>query len=265
MFATRGGTRIFYEVAGEGPAIVFVHGLGGTSNVWHAQRVGLAKYFRVITLDLPGSGRSSRTTEGHSMDGWADDVLAVADAAGLGRLVLVGHSMTTVLAQRFAVRHAARAAGIVLCGPLTELAPPAQEVFRKRAERVMAEGMIAVADGVLAGALTPATREANPALAGLYRELLLANDPACYAAHCRALIADSARADQPEIACPTLILLGDQDGVTPLSLIQPIAAAIRGCRLHIIPATAHLTMLERPELFNAALVEFCSSLPALNW
>jgi len=90
--------------------------------------------------------------------------------------------------------------------------------------------------------------------------MLLANDPAAYAAQCQALINGSARADQPRIKCPTLILLGDQDAVTPLGMARAIAGAIAGCVLRIIPATAHLTMAERPEAFNAALIEFLAGL-----
>ena len=70
------------------------------------------------------------------------------------------------------------------------------------------------------------------------------------------LINGSARVDQANIHCPTLILLGDQDGVTPLSMARALAGAVAKCTIKIIPATAHLTMAERPELFNAALVEF---------
>src|SRR5205823_68330 len=109
-------------------------------------------------------------------------------------------------------KHGTRLAALVLCGPITELPAPGKEAFTKRAETVQKEGMIAIADTVLTGALTPATREGNPALAGLVREMLLSNDPACYAGHCLALVGGSAKADQAQIKCPTLILDGDQDG-----------------------------------------------------
>jgi 3-oxoadipate enol-lactonase len=260
MLADVNGTTIFYEIAGDGPPIVFLHGLGGTGNVWHAQRVGLAKNFKVVTLDLPGSGRSAKTERAYSIERWAEQLAGFADTIGLDKFALVGHSMTTVLAQKFAATHGERLTALVLCGPLTELAPPAKEVFAQRAKTVEQDGMIAVVDGILAGALTPAAREGgNAALAGLYRELLLSNDSIHYAGHIRALIAGSAKADQPKIACPTLILVGDQDGVTPLSLARPIAAAINNCRIWIIPGTAHLTMLERPAEFNAALSEFLAA------
>ena len=90
--------------------------------------------------------------------------------------------------------------------------------------------------------------------------MLLSNDPACYAGHCRALIAGSAKADQEKIACPTLLVVGDQDPVTPLALQRQIAAAIKNSRIRIVPNTAHLTMLESPEAFNAILLEFLATI-----
>lgn len=256
MLANVQGVNLFYEVAGDGPPIMFIHGLGGTSNIWHAQRVGLSKYFKVITIDLPGSGRSDRTEEKYSMARWVDQIAGLADAAKLDKFTLVGHSMTTVLVQNFAARHGARLNALVLCGPITELAAAGKDAFAKRAETVQKEGMIAVADTVLGGALTPATREANPALAGMVREMLLSNCPKCYAGHCHALREGSAKADQANIKVPTLILVGDQDGVTPLANARAIATAVSGAQIRIVPATAHMTMLERPEAFNAALIEF---------
>jgi 3-oxoadipate enol-lactonase len=260
MLANVQGINIFYEVTGEGLPIVFVHGLGGTSNVWYAQRLALARYFRVVTLDLPGSGRSDKMERQYSIERWVEQLGALADALGLDRFVLVGHSMSTVLAQKFAARYPTRLTALVLCGPLTELPPAGKEAFVKRAETVLREGMLPVADTVLAGALTAATREGNGALTGMVREMLLSNDPPSYAAQCHALSNGSAKADQAQIKCPTLILDGDQDSVTPLGNARAIAAAIPGARIRIIPATAHLTMLERPEAFNAALTEFLAGL-----
>lgn len=260
MLASVLGTHIFYESTGDGLPIIFIHGLGGTSNVWHAQRVALAKYFKVITLDLPGSGQSDRTERDYSMERWCEQLVGFADHLKLDRFVLVGHSMTTMLAQKFAARQGSRLLAVVLCGPITELAAPAKEAFTKRAETVTRDGMIGIVDGVLAGAFTPGTHHANAALPGLYREVLLANDPACYAGHCAALIAGSAKSDQTQIRCPVLIMVGDQDGVTPLVLCRQIAAAVPQCKIRVVPQTAHMTMLEQPGSFNAALVEFLATL-----
>jgi 3-oxoadipate enol-lactonase len=142
---------------------------------------------------------------------------------------------------------------------LTELPEPVKAVYAERAALVEREGMIAVADLILGGALTAGEREANLPLAGLVREMYLSSDPACYAAHCRALAAGSARTDQPRITCPTLLLVGDQDTLAPLAVQRQIASAIPGSRLRIVPRTAHMTMLENPETFNALLLEFLAA------
>src|SRR5438105_4128308 len=104
MFANVLGTNIYYEITGDGPAILFIHGLGGTGNVWHAQRHGLAKFFKIITIDLPGSGRSEKTERNYSMDRWADQVIGLSDMLKLNTFTLVGHSMTTILAQKAAAK-----------------------------------------------------------------------------------------------------------------------------------------------------------------
>ncbi len=258
MLATILGSSIHHEIAGDGHPLVFLHGLGGTGNVWHAQRAVLQKTHRVVTLDLPGSGRSSKSEASFSMERWADQVVGLADHLKFDRFTLVGHSMTTILAQKAAGKYPERIASLVLCGPMTQLADAGKEAFAKRKAVAQSEGMTAIADLVLAGALSPATRESP--LAGFFRELLMSNDPVCYAAHCQALLDGSAKAEQPKIKCPTLIVVGDQDVVTPLANAQAIAAAVPSARIRIVPATAHLTMSERPELFNAIVLEFLAEI-----
>ncbi len=255
MYAEVLGTQIFYEGNGQGLPVMFFHGLGGTSNIWHSQRLPLSKYFLVVTVDLPGSGQSAKSEE-YSMEHWADQIAGLADAIGIGKFVLVGHSMTTILVQKFAAKYQDRLHGLVLCGPLTELPPEGKEAFSKRVEIVTKDGMGAIADSVISGWLTSAGHQANPALSGLLREMVMRNDPESYVGHCQALMKGSAKEDQPKITCPTLIIDGDQDTTTPLANCQAIAKAIPNARIRIIPSTAHMTMMERPELFNAALMEF---------
>lgn len=254
------GSSIFYESVGEGRPVVFVHGLGATGNVWHAQRSVLSKTHRVVTLDLPGGGRSSRNDTEYSMERWADQIIALAEHLNLGPFTLVGHSMSTILAQKAAGKYPERIVGLVLCGPMTELGAAAREAFSKRKATALSDGMAPISDQVIAGAISSANRETP--LAGLYREIIAANDSTCYAGHCQALLDGTAKADQANIKCPTLILVGDQDLVTPLANAQAIAAAVPTATIRIVPATAHLTMAERPDLFNALLLEFLISLAA---
>src|SRR6516164_9485185 len=134
MQATINGVNLFYESQGEGPPIVFVHGLGGTSNVWHAQRATLSRYFRVVTVDLSGSGRSDKSKRQYSIETWADEIAGLIDQLKLDAAVIVGHSMGTVIVQKFAAKYPQKTKAIILAGALVELGPPGKEAFAKRAE-----------------------------------------------------------------------------------------------------------------------------------
>src|SRR5262245_58236034 len=123
---TINGLDIHHEVQGEGPPIVFVHGLGATSNVWHAQRTILSKYHRVIVYDRSGSGRSQKAREGYSVDAWTDELAGLLDHLAVPSAVVVGHSLGSMVAQRFAGRHANRTRALILAGGEAELPPEAK-------------------------------------------------------------------------------------------------------------------------------------------
>jgi 3-oxoadipate enol-lactonase len=254
------GLDIHYEIQGDGPPIVFVHGLGATSNVWHAQRTTLSKYYQVIVYDRSGSGRSQQSREGCSIDAWTDELAGLLDHLAIPTAVVVGHSLGSVVAQRFAGKYAPRTKALILAGGEAEFGPAEKKAFTERARSIEASGLVVVVDAWLNAVLSAATREANPALAGMVREMFLANDAKTYALHCLALRDASVCADHPNIVCPTLLTVGDQDLVTPLSWQQQIAARIANSRIRTIPNTAHMTMLESPAVFNTVLLDFLATL-----
>jgi 3-oxoadipate enol-lactonase len=254
------GLDIHQEVQGDGPPIVFVHGLGATSNVWHAQRVTLSKYFRVIVYDRSGCGRSQQAKNGYSIDAWADELAGLMDYLAVPSAVVVGHSLGSMVAQRFAGKYAKRTQALILAGGEAELPPDARQVLTERAGVIEAQGLLAAVGPWLTAVLSAATRKANPALAGLLREMYLANDARSYALQCLALRDGDVRGEHARIACPTLLTVGDQDPVTPLSWQRRIAAGIAGSRIRIIPDTAHMTMLEAPSVFNTVVLDFLTNL-----
>jgi 3-oxoadipate enol-lactonase len=260
MLANVNGLDINHEVQGEGPPIVFVHGLGATSNVWHAQRMTLGKYYRVITYDRSGSGRSQRGRDSYSVDAWAAELAGLLDHLAVPSAAVVGHSLGSMVAQRFAGKYPDRTKALILAGGEDELGPEEKKILTERAQVIGAHGLGAVVDGWLTAVLCAATREANAALAGLVREMFLSNDAATYALHCLALRDGSVRSDQRHIVCPTLLTVGDQDPVTPLGWQRRIAAGIADSRIRIIPNTAHMTMLEAPAVFNTVVMDFLAPL-----
>jgi pimeloyl-ACP methyl ester carboxylesterase len=254
------GLDIHYEVEGQGPPIVFVHGLGATSNVWHAQRTTLSKSYRVIVYDRSGSGRSQQASGGYSVEAWADELAGLLDHLAVPAAVVVGHSLGSMVAQRFAGKYAARTKALVLAGGEAELDAGGKKILTERARAIEANGLLGVVGPWLNAVLSAATREANPALAGLVREMFLGNDARTYALHYLALRDGDVRGDHRNIRCPTLLTVGDQDAVTPVSWQRQMAAGIANSRIRIIPYTAHMTMLECPAVFNTVLMEFLAPL-----
>lgn len=250
---------LHHETQGDGPPIVLIHGLGATSNVWHAQRMTLSKYFRVVVYDRSGCGRSPARDDGYSIDGWVDELARLLDHLAVPAAVVVGHSLGSMIAQRFAARYGSRTTALVLAGGEAELSPTGKAVLMERAQLIAAHGLTAAVEPWLGSVLSAATREGNPALAGLLRAMFLANDDTTYVQQCLALRDADVRSDQAEIACPTLLLVGDQDSVTPLSWQQQIAVGIRDSRIRIIPGTAHMTMLESPAAFSTAVLEYLAA------
>jgi 3-oxoadipate enol-lactonase len=258
--ATINGLEIHHEIQGAGPPIVFIHGLGATSNVWHAQRTALSSYYQVIIYDRSGSGRSRQAREGYSVDAWTDELAGLLDHLGVRSAVVAGHSLGSMVAQRFAGKYPDRTRALILAGGEAEMGPDEKKALTERARLIETQGLLAVVDSWLTAVLSAATREANPALAGMVREMFLSNDARTYALHCLALRDGTVRSDHGNIVCPTLLTVGDQDLVTPLSWQREIAAGIANSRIRIIPNTAHMTMLESPAVFNTVVLDFLAAL-----
>lgn len=253
---------IHHEVDGEGATVVFIHGLGATSNVWFAQRTVLSEHFQVIVYDRSGCGLSCRRDEGYSIESWGAELARLLDDLGVATAVVVGHSLGSMVAQHFAATYPERTRALVLAGGEAALSPEGRDILSTRADLIETHGLSAAVDPWLSSVLAPATRVGNPALAGLLRATFLSYDPRSYAQQARALRDADVRTYHSGISCPTLLLVGDQDPVTPLAWQQAIQAAIPGSQVRIIPGAAHMPMLESPIAFNVALQEFLAGLEA---
>jgi len=134
------GKGIAVDIFGDGAPMLMIHGLGGTSNVWYAQREVLARSFRVICPDLEGSGRSPLKGE-LSIDGFVADMAALLDTLNISSAHVVGYSLGTMVCQHLAVNYPERVNSLVLLGPI---AAPSQHVrvgLLERARNVRMNGL----------------------------------------------------------------------------------------------------------------------------
>ena len=244
------------ESSGSGPPVVLIHGLGTTSDVWYSLRAVLDPDFRVITYDRSGCGLSPRRATGFSIDAWVDELVDLLDQRGVDETAVIGHSLGSMVAQRFAARYPSRTHALVLVGGEAVLTSEARKVLTERSAMIQESGLPAAVDAWLASVLSEDTRAANPVLAGLLRAMFLANDGASYIAQLEVLRDADVSVDDARIDCPTLLIVGDADRVTPVSWQQQIAAAIPGSRMSIVPGTAHMPMLEAPEAVGSEVRTF---------
>jgi len=262
MRADSNGVGLNFEAAGEaGPAVLLVHGLGGSLRQWHGVAALLSPVCRVVIPDLRGHGASDKPPSGYSIKGFADDLAAVCRSAGAERCVAVGASFAGAVVLQMAADHPALVRGVVSVGGFAAMGPAGRDRMSQRAAAVEERGMEAVADAVLAAALGPTTHAANPALVGLSKAMLLENDPRAYAACARAVASADVTAALGRVKCPAMLVFGTEEKVAPLPAQIELRRALPQAVLRAIPRAGHLPFLEQPDAFAAALMEFVGGLP----
>jgi 3-oxoadipate enol-lactonase len=254
MFIELNGVRHHYTSKGEGPPVVFVHGLGGTLHVWHGVTEAMSLHHHTVAMDLRGHGRSDGRNA-FSVKGWAQDVEALITSLELPPVTLVGHSMGTLVAQQLAHSRPELVDNLVLIGGISYFEPPVKDAYAERADLVEAEGMDALVDAWLPGALSPRNAAMLPQLVGLLREMFLRNDPASYAKACRA-IAKAPATPRADLGQPTLLLVGNHDRSTPIAMTEELHREIPVSNVRVIPNAAHWAPLEQPDAIAAAILEF---------
>jgi len=232
------------EIDGEGPTILFVHGLGGTSNSFQAL-LGALDGFRCVRPDLPGSGRSPTPAGKLTLDGFVETIGEVIRVIGAAPVHLVAHSMGTTVCQHVAVKMPEWVTSLTLFGPIHEPSDTARQRLKDRARAARQEGMIGIADAV-AGGLPSATKRASPLVVPFLRESHMRQDAEGFAQSCEAL-ADAQAADLRLLRCPMLLVTGDEDTVAPPSIAQAIADKVKGATVKVLERCGHWTPVERPQ------------------
>lgn len=246
------------ERHGAGPAVVMVHGLGGSSGSFELLMSALDGYC-ALRPDLPGAGRSALRPGRPGIAGLAGAVRECMRAASVPRAHLVGHSMGALICQHIAAQAPEAVASLALFGALLEPAPAARAALAERAHQARRAGMAGIAEAVSAGSVGPDA--AAGAACAFVRESVLRQNPAGYAAHCEALAAADA-APHAAIRCPTLLVHGADDAVAPLAAARRLRASIDGARLETLPGVGHWPMLEAPARSATLLREHLAAAPA---
>ena len=256
------GIEVAYDEAGSGTPVVLLHGFPFNRTMWSEQIEALMPRHRVLAPDLRGHGETSVVPGPAMMEEMARDVSALMEKLNISRAAVCGLSMGGYVALALYRMFPLRARALVLAdtrsGADTEEARKNREV---QAEKALQEGMAAIADAMLPKLLSPKTVAKNPAVVARVREMILKTNSEGAAAALRGM---AQRRDQTSflsrIICPTLVIVGREDVITPLPESELMRREIGGSRLDVIEDAGHVSNLERPENFNRALTKFLREL-----
>ncbi|WP_298816196.1 alpha/beta fold hydrolase [Chloroflexus sp.] len=248
------GAQLRYDDVGSGTPVVLLHAFPLSAALWRAQLTTLSDRFRMIAPDLRGFGGSALTPAPQSLDDYADDVIALLDALGIGQAIFAGLSMGGYIAFALWRKAPERFSGLLLADTrATADSEEARATRAANAELVLQEGSAALAERLLPNLVAP---QVSPALLAELKAIAAANPPAAIAA---ALHAMAARPDSTpllnQIRVPVTVVVGDEDRLTPPAEARVLHEGIAGSRLVVIPGAGHLSAIERPAEFNLALTE----------
>jgi 3-oxoadipate enol-lactonase len=254
-FVKANGLAIHYLDQGrrDAPPVVFINSLGCDLRIWTEVAAILAPEFRVITYDNRGHGLSESGPDRCEMADYAHDLMGLLDRVGVGRATIVGLSIGGMIAQEFYRQRPDRIAALVLCDTAAKIGT--EESWDQRIAQVERGGVEEIADSVLERWFTADFRASRAAeLAGM-RAMLTRTPRQGYIAACGALRRADLRPYASEIGTPTLCLVGDEDGSTPVALVKETAALIAGSRFEIIQGAGHLPNVEKPSIVARLVAE----------
>lgn len=254
-FVESGGHRTYFRIDGrhDGPVLVLSHSLGLDHGMWDEQVADLLPHLRLLRYDTRGHGASSVHQDDYTVAMLGGDVLALADALRIEQFAFCGLSLGGLIGQWLALHAPDRVTRVVLAN--TSHRPDAQTMETRR-RTVLSGGMDAVADTVMVRFFSPATLARESPRTAWARRTLLATDPAGYAGCCASVRDWDGTAQLSAIRVPTLVIAGARDVSMPWEAhSRPLAKEIPDARLVRLEA-AHLSNIEAPRAFSAALAEF---------
>lgn len=246
-FLSANGGVIHYRDEGprEGLAIVFINALGSDLRIWDDVAARLADEFRLIRYDKRGHGLSEAGPDRYEMSDYARDLAGLLDALGVQRATIVGLSIGGLIAQALYRQRPELFAALVLSDTAAKIGDDAS--WDARIAAIEAGGVEAIADGVLPRWFTADFRARRAAELTGWRTMLVRTPKQGYLAACGALKRADLRPHARAIAVPTLCLVGEEDGSTPVALVRETADLIGGSRFEIIAGAGHIPSVEKPE------------------
>ena len=255
-------TELAYRDEGSGQPIVFLHAFPLNQTMWNDQVAAFSSSHRVITFDWRGFGASSLGSKPSNLAGFADDLAGLLDHLQIKSAAICGLSMGGYAAFAFYRKYPDKVAALVLCD--TRASADTEEGKQSRHEMAALarqQGTPPIIEAMIPRLLGETTLRTKPQTAERVKEMIRAAQPEGIA---QALFGMAQRDDSTEllskITCPTLIIVGDEDKLTPPSDAEKMHLSIAFSQLRVINHAGHLANLEEPSVFNQTVRDFLKQL-----
>lgn len=264
MKAFINNTNLAYSDHGAGLPVIFLHAFPLNRGMWDGDIAALLseQRYRLVSLDWRGFGESDIPNDISTMELFAGDVAGLMDQLGIEKAVLCGLSMGGYAAFAFLREYPQRLSGLILADTKPAADTPEAQANRENvAQLAESKGTGAIADLQLPRLLSDYTRQHHPEVEIRVRQMIESATAQGIAAASRGMALRAGSSDLlAKIVCPTLVIVGEQDVLTPPAVAQEYAAKIVGARFAVIPQAGHLSNLEQPDLFVNAVAGFLGTL-----
>lgn len=258
MKITANGISMNYVFDGPAgaPVVTLSHSLATDLGMWEPTLPALTSRWRVLRYDTRGHGQTEAPKGPYTLEQLADDALALLRALGIQRTHWVGLSMGGMIGQALALKAPQVLASLSLCDTSSRIPAEAKPQWEERIRTAETKGMEPLVEPTLARCFTAPFRERRKGVVDRVATMIRTTPVAGYVGCCRAIAALNLTDRLGAIKLPTVVIVGEEDPGTPVAASKVIAEAIKGAQLEIIPAAAHLSNMEQPEVFNRALSGF---------
>ena len=253
------GIEMYYELRGEGVPVVLIQGLGGNHTFWEPNLPQLVKRCRILLLDYRGSGNTDKPEMAYSTRMFADDIAALMDAVGMKQAHIVGRSMGGCIAQWLGIAHPEKVQSLILAATWGRADGMLRHTLAGWARVVELDGLPGLLDQILPWCWSRAFFEPEKAdeLATLKKLVMQNRQPAdAFRRQSLAGQEHDALAQLHTIRAPTMVMVGEDDILTPRKFADEMVRLIPNAELILLPRLGHAFYEERPEVFNNGALGF---------
>lgn len=249
------GIHLAVQRIGSGTPLVLIHGLASSMSLWAGLDQGQLEGVEIISYDLRGHGASERATGAHTLAKHVADLKGLLAALSISRATFAGLSLGGMIAIELAASNPDMVAGLALLDTTAMFPQATRDLFFELASSASFNGMPAITDKFMQLSFTQQFMDANPKMTTTIRKGMLASDAASIAAASRMVAKIDLRQRLSAIQCPTLVIVGEQDQLTPPALAEELAAGIKGAQLYVIAESGHASPVEQPQAVTALLAQ----------